>query len=151
MDRRYHILAVTLGGALLMAGCTNSHGTARSPSTVKAQPSIANGQPSLARSSPTAAPPGRLLVATSGTGPKSFSLPALATGTSKATIKLTCVGTGAAKVTDDLGGLVQQVDGCDGRAIYSASWSSTSKDKRLKLTLDASCHWQLAVWSDSKK
>jgi hypothetical protein len=135
VTKRQRIFAVCLASALLATGCASRSGSAAAQSPA-------------ARAIRS---PADLLVAVAGQGTRKFSLPALAAGRSRATLKMTCHGSGTATVINASGGLVLHIAGCSGRAVYGVSWTSTSKDKTLKLMADARCSWQLAVWAEQKQ
>jgi len=137
--------------AVVLAGCSaqpspQSSATPPPTSSRTASPSLA-AMPDLAESQP--APIGALLTSMQGTGGFEIPLSVLATGSHKVAIRFACAGgTTGARLTDLSGSLVMGIEGgpCDGHAIYGADFTSSPKDRAIRIGVEPDVSWEIAVY-----
>lgn len=158
VTNRLHVLGVLVSVLVVsLAACGNDVPSQASGDTVSPQPSVttvvpasstAAELPDLTATPLTATPPpGTLLTSTQGTGGHEVTLSALATGSHTMTIRFACTGTTGAQLTDQAGGLVLGVSGCDGTTIYSTDFTSSANDRGLRVGVGPNVSWVIAVWA----
>jgi hypothetical protein len=135
---------------LIVAGCaapipSPSTTLTNSPSPIASlTPTVL---PDLAQSQP--APSGALLTSLHGTGAHEIPLSVFATGSHHVALRFACAGgTTGARLTDLSGGLVMGIQGgpCDAHAIYGADFTSSSKDRAIRIGVEPDVAWEISIY-----
>jgi len=89
---------------------------------------------------------GDLLASTTGTGGRDIEFSGFASG-ARIAIRFACVGVAGAHLVDQSGALVLDVSGCNGTTIYGTSFTATAANRVLRIGVDSTVTWAIAVWS----
>ena len=71
---------------------------------------------------------------------------AFADGRKHITVRFACIGSSGAQLTDETGGLILGVSGCDGSASYSTEYTSAGSNRSVTVAVAPDDSWVIAIW-----